>query len=233
MIDLPDINWLTYKKEACVVKDREIHLFKIKVDTYFNLIQDTYADILNDQEITKASRFLKTRDTETYIVTRYVLRSILAHFTLIPPADIQFHFSTRKKPTVDGIEFNVSHSGNFVIIAISSAPLGIDIEFINQNFDYDPLMNTIFDKEESAVIYKNADRLLSFYVLWTRKEAVLKASGEGLTEDLTEVNVIEPIVSRCDTDFEVKSFLSDQHYMISLATEVSDNTIYYWNFHQN
>ncbi|SMC95725.1 4'-phosphopantetheinyl transferase family protein [Pedobacter nyackensis] len=232
MIDLPagDINWLTFKKEACLIKDRETHLFKIEVDTYFDLIQDTYIDILNDQEITKASRFLKTKDAESYIVTRYVLRNLLAHFVLIPPADIHFHFSSDKKPKVDGIEFNISHSGNFIIIAISLAPIGIDIEFINQNFDFDPLMNAIFNEEESSLINKNADRLLWFYVLWTRKEAILKASGEGLTEDLTKLNVVAPIVGRFDTYFEVKSLLLDQNYVIGLATEVPDSTIHYWNF---
>jgi len=235
MINSPanDMNWLTFKKEAWVVKDKEIHLFKIEVDTYFDLIRDTYIDVLDDQEINKASRFLRTKDAERYIVTRYVLRSILAHFIPIPPAQIQFHFSAYKKPKVDGIEFNISHSENLVVIAISSDPIGIDIEFINQNFDYNPLMKTIFNDEESDVINKNADRLLWFYILWTRKEALLKASGEGLTDDLTKLKVIEPVVRRIDKDFEVKSLLLDQNYVIGLATELSANATYYWNFHHN
>jgi len=234
MIDLPanDMNWLTFKKEVFIVKDNEIHFFKIEVDIYFDLIKDTYVDILSDQEITKANRFLKIKDAECYIVTRHALRSILAHFVLVPPEEIQFHFSTYKKPKVDGIEFNISHSGNFVIIAMSSAPIGIDIEFINQTFDFDPLMKTIFNEEESSLINKKADKLLRSYIIWTRKEAVLKASGEGLTDDLTKLNVIESIISRCDTDFEVKSLLLDKNYIISLATELSDSTIHYWNFRQ-
>jgi 4'-phosphopantetheinyl transferase len=235
MIDLPsdDMNWLTFEKKAHRVKDGEIHLFKIEVDKYFDLIKDIYSNVLDDKEITKAKVFLKTKDAKRYIVTRYVLRSILAHFIPVPPADIQFHFNPHKKPKVDGIEFNISHSGNLVIIAISSVPIGIDIEFINKNFDFAPLMNTIFNKEESSVINKNADRLAWFYILWTRKEAILKASGEGLTDDLTNLNVIEPLVSRRDKDFGVKSLLLNQDYVIGLATEVADSTIQYWNFHQN
>lgn len=224
------INWLPFHHEAALAEDKASHVFKIDIDKYFELIKYSYQNILNTAEIDKASRFLNHVDQVRYIVTKYVLRKILANFLAIPPSQIEFHLTANKKPAVTGIEFNVTHSKNLILIAVSTSPIGIDIEFINRNVNIEPLIETVFSDQEYFFMDKSPDKLIYFYMVWTRKEALLKATGEGLIDNLTTISILASIVSRFCVNFNVKSTLIDHQYIMSLATQVDSNKINYWSY---
>lgn len=103
--------------------------------------------------------------------------------------DLQY--STFQKPFLDDvINFNISHSGQYTVCAISeTSKVGIDVEEIREIplIDFDNL----FSKDEWDGVKNSKDVLPAFYTLWTKKEAFLKAIGSGLNTPLSEVNIMD------------------------------------------
>ena len=82
--------------------------------------------------------------------------------------------------------FNISHSDQFVVVAINSeAPLGIDIEKIDQNIDISTLASTFLTEEKSFILNSN-NQIKNFYKIWAKKEAILKAIGTGIINGLDQ-----------------------------------------------
>lgn len=223
-----DIQWISYKdkKNIDICKT---NIFKVTIDQNFNSIKSRYKQVLSDKELAKISRYHHLEDQERYIVSKYLLRCILSHFINIAPSEIQFHQHKNKKPYVDGIEYNVSHSKNYLLIAFSPNPIGIDIEYLNKDFDFESLLSDYFAPEECAFINSGKDSKLNFYHLWTRKEAILKASGEGLTDHLNQLNVLEDYIIRRNINYHLDSFLIDDNYMATLAAS-NDDSLNYWEY---
>lgn len=90
------------------------------------------------------------------------------------------------------IHVNLSHSGDWAVCAVHDAPVGIDIQKMN---DYDErIANRFFTADEAEYIKKSADKKSAFYTVWTRKESLLKATGKGLTVALSSVSVLADTV---------------------------------------
>lgn len=224
-IDLnnPPLIWQDYETNSDLSKDIT-HVFKISISVYEKIKAD-YLSVLNTDEITKAARFKNEDDTKRYVIGKYFLRIILASISESKPESIHFSFTGNKKPYVEDIHFNISHSGRFTIITISPMPVGIDIEYINKQFDFAPLLNICFTKSE----LNNIHNIVDFYTFWTRKEAILKATGEGLTDNLLDIDCVNNIVKRNSTDYRISSKHLDQNHIISLATNLLYDTHKYWN----
>lgn len=205
-------DWEKYDGTSELQKDT-VYVFKVMADNYYGYISFDYEAILSDAELEKSSRFLNRKDAERYIACRHSLRHILSGFILHSPASIQFGTSGNKKPAVDGIEFNISHSGNLILIAVSQTAVGIDIELVVPDFDYNLLLDSSFSARERLGI----NSPFGFYELWTRKEALLKASGEGLTDGMNEFECLDNLVLRKGLDYELTSFRTDQQYVFSIA----------------
>lgn len=106
--------------------------------------------------------------------------------------DIRFRYSKNGKPYLvshPDVHFNISHCTNGIICAISKkCPVGCDIEDIVPQID-DNLLNGCFNSKERQTIIKAPSPQLEFTMLWTRKEALLKLTGEGLQNDM--VNILD------------------------------------------
>jgi 4'-phosphopantetheinyl transferase len=158
------------------------------------------SDVLSRDELQRADRFHFERDRRRFMVTRSTLRMLLARQLGIAPAAIVFGFEKNGKPRIAKpavqIHFNVSHSGERALIAISrSFRLGVDIEYLNRDIDCDGLARRYFTHRESATLQHlpAASRKRAFLACWTRKEAVIKATGDGLSLPLDQFEVtVEP-----------------------------------------
>lgn len=140
--------------------------------------------MLDDAERSRAGGFLRAEDRRRYIAARGGLRSILGAALGQRPADIRLTVGVAGKPALAGgaIEFNVSHSGGFVIIALSDgSPIGVDVEEIRAMPDRDAIARCYFHPGEVADLLSlpEPDATLAFFRCWTRKEAVSKALGLG------------------------------------------------------
>lgn len=150
---------------------------------------------LSKQEWETANR-LNPESAAVFMKTRQALREILSLYLNIAPQSLSIAYTDYKKPYLSSpneprIEFNVSHSASQSMIAINSiTPIGIDIEQIRE-VDYDKLLKRFFTSDEQAAFMQLPDheKQSAFFVLWTQKEALLKAYGTGLRLSLSHFSL--------------------------------------------
>ncbi|MCI0659560.1 MAG: 4'-phosphopantetheinyl transferase superfamily protein [Acidobacteria bacterium] len=153
---------------------------------------------LSPDEQLRAGRFHRSRDRENFINARGMLRAILARYLSISAAKIDFVYSPYGKPALvetqnhRGIRFNLSHSNEIALIGITRrCEIGIDIEFIREDFASLEIAEDFFSEKELAVLRLLPRQLQTraFFNCWTRKEAYIKAIGEGLSYPLNKFAV--------------------------------------------
>ncbi len=186
----------------------------------FAAAEATLSATISGEETARGERFLHAKDKELYLLGKYVLRKILASLTGLPPAELTFSVSSTKKPFFPDQDFNLTHSGDHTYLAFSPFAIGIDAEKINPDFDTQPIIDFCFSDEERALL-SDGNYMLNFYTIWTRKEALLKATGEGLCEDMKQVSILADQVTR----YGKKYFLATRRhedYIISYAALHAD-----------
>ncbi len=143
--------------------------------------------ILDEGERARAERFRFGRDRGRFIARRAFVRRVLAGYLDAEPATISIHTTARGKPELDashGLCFNASHSDVLVVLAVTrGCRVGVDIERIRPLDDPIGLARGILTGSESARLAElpPAARSTFFLTLWTRKESVVKAIGDGLS----------------------------------------------------
>lgn len=157
-------------------------------------ILDGLLVLLSADERARASRFKVEDARRAFIVSRSFLRTILGDALGCPPQTLRFGVGAHGKPFLagahaeSGIEFNVSHSGQVFLYAVSRGrPVGVDVECKREGLAVKELARRYFAPAEARLLLEEApadERLNSFYRCWTRKEAYLKARGTGLTTQL-------------------------------------------------
>lgn len=144
---------------------------------------------LSPDEIERAARFHRQTDRTRFVVTRGWLRVVLARALAATPEQLHFSFGARGKPRLGGafqdagLNFNVSHSGDHAMIGVTvGQEIGVDIEALRLMTDFENIASGYFSVDETRAILAVADgdRLRAFFRCWTRKEAFLKATGEGM-----------------------------------------------------
>ena len=225
-----NIVWKTEYQLLAEKLNGGLHIFKIAVDEHFQKIESIYKDFLTEREILKSNRFRHKKDRDSYIVRKYITQKILSSFLNVPQNEIQYHKAANKKPIVQGLEFNVSHSNGLILIAVCSSPVGIDVELMKKDFSFTSLLTDCFHPNETILIKNSQDQLTCFYGLWTRKEAVLKATGEGLIEELPEINCLPNQITRKNETFNLLSFLVEKHYVASIAVSSLVQEINFWTY---
>ncbi|WP_316749138.1 4'-phosphopantetheinyl transferase family protein [Pedobacter gandavensis] len=220
------ITWLPYDGQDLSVKDFA-HVFKIKASDYFKKI--AAEELLSAEELVKAARFLHQQSRENYTVRKYFLRKLLSRFLGRPPEALVFHLKENKKPAIDDLSFNVSHSKDLITIAISENPIGVDIEYIDPYFQYKEVVDLCFSKEEQAMVEAAALPILAFYLLWTRKEAIVKATGEGIVEQLPQVPSMDTLVLRNGLSYQVDSFFAMETHLLTTAIPLDSKPVKFWD----
>jgi 4'-phosphopantetheinyl transferase len=203
------------------------HIFRINVEESYSSIKDSYEEILSERELNKAHRFYHISDRKSYLVRKYYLRMILSKLLSVTPDMLVFKQTGNKKPTVTGLEFNSSHSGIYAVIAVSPSSIGIDIEKVNDSFDFKSIVDCCYDEEEQRFV-NSGNASSNFYYLWTRKEALCKASAEGLTDALRLVNCLPDQVIRTQVRYRLMTSFLEQDYILTIAAKESSAEFKYW-----
>lgn len=151
---------------------------------------EKFFECLSVDERMQVNRYKKETDRETMLVSRYILRKILEIIIKIDGSKIELSKTEYDRPfsriikEKSGPDFNVSHSGEWIVWAINpKGSVGIDIEEIRP-IDLNVMKNVFTKKEIEYVKDKEGGREERFYQLWTLKEAFVKAIGEGLSYPL-------------------------------------------------
>jgi 4'-phosphopantetheinyl transferase len=171
------------------IRDDEVHCWRVNLAPPESTIRKL-AQLLNDDESARAGRFHFARDHNRFVVARAALRVILSRYLEVSPEKIQFSYSAYGKPALAGdhsaseLQFNLGHSHEVAIYAFSiRRQLGIDIEHMRREVSGDEIAQRFFAAEEVASLREvpSDRRTEAFFNCWTRKEAYIKARGEGLT----------------------------------------------------
>lgn len=150
---------------------------------------------LDASERQRAARFHLQADRERFVCTRYALRNVLARYTGCEPAALRFQQAARGKPFLEDhprLSFNVSHSGGYGLVAVSARrSVGVDIERVGAGFDWQAISDLVCSAQERRAIEDAApdQRRAHFYRIWTAKEALVKALGLGIGDDLASISV--------------------------------------------
>lgn len=221
------VKWNIYHQKAELAQ-KSSHIFAIPVSKHYAFAKKMALEVLSDREQDKSSRLFNQQDKERYVVSKYCLREILSHFLSIAPAEIKFHFEEHHKPATLGIDFNISHTGDFILLAVSQKPIGIDVEYLNRNFDFESILDISFSPNEIEYIGKPVVDTVNFYSLWTRKEALLKAVGEGISDNLHNIECLDEQLAYHDEKFNMKTFLLKEDYIVSVAVQKDIEAINFW-----
>ncbi|HHI70117.1 MAG TPA: 4'-phosphopantetheinyl transferase superfamily protein [Rhodobacteraceae bacterium] len=163
-----------------------VSIYLCDLDTDSDIPLSFAQSLLSPSEHARAKRFHFERDQKRFIRGRGFLRYHLSKRTGIPAGQIHLEEGERGKPFCPErqIHFNLSHSRNIAVLALSpSAPIGIDIEFIDRKVDVHGLSRTCFNASECAVLSSltGDDLHRRFFAFWTAKEARMKLTGEGMS----------------------------------------------------
>lgn len=224
-----DFAWKPYSIDQPLATDKT-HIFRISVDNHFQKIKKQLAEVLSEREQEKAGRMFIQKDKERYVVSKFCLRTILALCSNKDAHEVEFIFHEHKKPTVKDIEFNISHTGDYVLIAVSPKPVGIDVEYLNTEFDFKSILDITFSKKEIDFIGNGDINPANFYAMWTRKEALLKASGEGVSDNLHLIDCLSEYLERNKEVFKMRTFMIDDSYVASIATSLDQKELQFWNW---
>lgn len=153
--------------------------------------------VLSDDERQRASRFRFTEDRSRYVQVRAGLRWQLAEYLDLDPAELRFTYNHAGKPRLEsgfgtGISFNVSHSGNLGLLAFGfGCRTGIDVEYMQPDLEFKALARHSFSASEQRQLraLDGPNLIAGFYRCWTRKEAYIKALGDGITYGLGRFDV--------------------------------------------
>jgi 4'-phosphopantetheinyl transferase len=221
------------------LKTNDIIIYTVYLPNFINLKSDL-ARFLNSKELDRAKRFHKELDRNRFIIYRSILKFILAAHTKLNVKNINLDYQINKKPYLAShpwLHFNLSHSEDFAVIAISRKKVGIDIEYMSEDFNFTNLLPDIFDDNEILTIQNAVNKKHVFYTSWTRKEAFVKALGKGIDEDFKYIpsldghHNIDPILLKNTENWQVNSFDLAEHYLGAVAFEslskISKNLVLY------
>ena len=225
----------------------EIHIWTASLNRDELFIENLHEFITKNEQI-KADKFHFQKDQKNYIISHGLLRIILSRYLIQKPNQIQFSISKYGKPSLQNnpgdeiLSFNMSHSADKVIYAITrNRMIGIDIERIVEVYPCEEIAENFFSTKENNELLKlepGKPREIAFFTTWTRKEAYIKARGEGLSVPLDQFDVAvskdEPaklIANRMDPEEVTRWTLIDLKtspgYVSTLAAEGSDLRISY------
>jgi 4'-phosphopantetheinyl transferase len=173
----------------------EVHLWQARLD---DQLVDSLKLLLSEEETARANRFHFTNDRNHFIVARGLLRRLLAaYLDVASSADLTFSYGDKGKPFLAenqwaSINFNLAHSHGMALYAFShDRELGVDLEFVKDEFADEKIADRFFSSSEIKALQKIPAELRrqAFFDCWTRKEAYIKARGEGLSMPLNEFDV--------------------------------------------
>lgn len=182
-----------------------LHIVKIKVDGDFEYVR--YLHWFPPHVVNKIQAFYFKHDRVVAFISALLKHYYLAKILNVPQSHIRIQYDCFKRPYLmplehiaTDIDFNISHSGNYVVMAVTmNGKVGIDIEHRPINSDVSSL------KEMAQIVFSESEQLLindnvnNFLLLWTKKEALLKAVGTGFLDELymgtnLDLNFVQEIV---------------------------------------
>jgi 4'-phosphopantetheinyl transferase len=227
-----DIEW----SEANAPVDLNIvNIWRAYLPSFFSYSNELIS-YLDAEELEKSRRYHFDKDSKRYTISRAFLKLLLAPVIDVEARDISIIAGPNKKPVIrdapNPVSFNISHSGDWLLMAMSSHDIGVDIEKIDRELHYQDIMDQSFSEKEKEFVLRSSDPQQNFFRLWTRKEAISKASSKGITDDYRRTicidgeNRMSSEVIGSMQDWILMTFPVDEHYTGSIAYTPGHATLF-------
>ena len=175
----------------------EVHVWRAPLHVESSRLAQFYA-ILAEDERDRAERFHRVQDRGHYITARGILRTLLGHYLHLAPQRVRLAYNAYGKPELASdsnaswLHFNLSHSHELALFGFTiGREIGIDIEYIRPAFSREQIAAQFFSASENAALraLPPDQHSVGFFNCWTRKEAYIKARGQGLSLPLDQFDV--------------------------------------------
>jgi 4'-phosphopantetheinyl transferase len=184
----------------------EVHVLSASLDLSAHRLE-ALAALLSADEHARAMRFFSPRDRDRFVGCRGLLRTMLGGYLDLAPKRLHFCQGAHGKPSLapvcagEDLRFNVSHSDDLALYAITRGRnIGVDVELVKPLADAAGIAERFFSPREAAALLSlpEPERQAAFFACWTRKEAYIKATGDGLTRplDAFDVSVLPGLPAR-------------------------------------
>lgn len=232
------------------LSSRDVHIWRVSLHQPEDIFAKLSA-MLSKDEHARAERFKFEKHRRRFIVARGVLRDILRRYIDLRADAISFEYEKHGKPILverlnsRNISFNVSHSEEMAVFAVTcNHAVGVDIEFVPRSLSNpDKIAKRFFSPAESDALLQLPEKMRreAFFTCWTRKEAFIKAIGEGLTHPLHQFEVAflpgeSPALlhTRPDTaeaeKWTLSAFVPAENYIGAIVVEGQKPNFAYWQW---
>lgn len=171
-----------------------VHLWHANLDCNTSDLQ-RLEKLLSQDEAERAARYRFSRDRDLFVAARALLRETLAFYLKVPAMQLRFAYGAWGKPSLaehPSLCFNLSHCGNRALVVVAhECEVGVDIERVRTDLQISAMADLVFCEAEKSMLRQLAGdaRQETFFQLWTRKEAYIKADGRGVSWPLTHIDV--------------------------------------------
>ena len=213
-MNIDPVKWQAPPKELSL-KVGEVHVW---------LIHTPSQDFLDADEQARAEKFISPVHRQRFKDTHNGLREILAKYVHQFPQEIIFDKTHSGKPVLKDfpeLHFNLSHSEDIALCAISHNPVGIDVEYLDKEINFLDIAKRFFNKSEYEILKTISDREKlkpAFFKLWTQKEAYLKSQGKGVSAGL-EIEIPK--------EFSLEHFIPAPHYLAAVGDITTCQILYF------
>ena len=180
-----------------IISKGECHLWSASLKENEAKLPQLY-EPLSVEERQQAARFHFDKDRNMYILAHGLLRRLLARYLDIRPESLDFFAGASGKPQLAksacplDLRFNISHTRGLAAVALAlDHDVGVDVECLERSVDWPLMAKRILCERENAEVnaLPEAEKQAAFFKGWVCKEAVLKATGEGIAGGMDQVEV--------------------------------------------
>ncbi len=239
---IPKVEWAV-TCEPPKLKSSEVHIWRFDLSEFVNTVSEM-RQILSADECARADRFHFEKDRTRFVIRRGVLRKLLSKYVSIEPADLRFAHNNFDKPALEGDErivFNASSSQDVGIVGIAhNAKLGMDVEFVDTTFPHMEIAKRYFSDDEVRALQALPSELRTtvFFDCWTKKEAYVKAIGDGMSLTLPTLTIscegseVFSVTARSEemSGWSFESFFVEENSIASIAVEGEPTELHYFKW---
>lgn len=193
-VDIGDVRDATSNLRPEHLPVGTVHLWLRRLDVSQAEVKSAF-ELLSVEERNRAERFKIERPRTEFVLTRATLRLLLGHYLGMDAKVVRFRYENRGKPFLedrDDLYFNVSHTDGLSLLGFArSRNIGVDVERVKPDTEAEKLAERFFSERERQDLRQLQDDELraAFFRVWTRKEAYIKATGDGLSLPLDQFDV--------------------------------------------
>lgn len=220
------------------LEQNDVHIWRAHLDWPKDKF-DAAFQLLSEEEQARAERFVIEQHRDRYIASHAVLHQILSLYVNCPPEKLQFQQNDHGKPYIANLplglnlQFNMSDSHDYALYGLRlDDEVGVDLEYMKSKIRAEEIAKRFFSPDEYRALLDlpPSERLEGFYRCWSRKEAYIKAIGQGLSFNLSRFSVsLKPDGLNCLLEVDGSAELARQwrlgsvsapeHFQAALAVE--------------